>query len=343
MIISRTPYRVSFFGGGTDYPEWSRREGGAVLSTTVDKYCYVSCRLLPPFFNIRYRVVWSHIETVSTIDEILHPAVREGLRSLGFDDSTALEIHHQGGLPARAGMGSSSTFAVGLIKALTALRGRMVSKPELARQAIELEQVRLRESVGSQDAVAAAHGGLNVIHFLPDGEIRVAPVTIPAARTAELQARLLLFYLGSSRLASAIAADVVANLPSRHEELHRMRRMVDEAVTILNTGADLDDFGRLLGESWMLKRQLSRAVSTASVDRVYQTAMDHGALGGKLLGAGGTGFMLFYVPPDRQAEVIASLPTCVHVPFQFESEGSAIIYYAPDDSLVALERAMQAA
>jgi D-glycero-alpha-D-manno-heptose-7-phosphate kinase len=342
MIISRTPYRVSFFGGGTDYPEWVRREGGAVLSTTVDKYCYVSCRLLPPFFNIRYRIVWSHIETVSTVDEILHPAVREGLRSLGFDDTTALEIHHQGDLPARAGMGSSSTFAVGLIKALMALRGRMVSKPELARQAIELEQVRLRESVGSQDAVAAAHGGLNVIRFEPDGEIRIAPVTIPAARSAELQARLMLFYLGSSRLASAVAADVVANLPARQEELRRMRRMVDEAVVILNEGT-LDDFGRLLGESWMLKRQLSRAVSPAPVDRVYETAMQHGALGGKLLGAGGTGFMLFYVPLERQADVIASLSTCVHVPFQFESEGSAIIYYAPDDSLVALERAMQAA
>lgn len=342
MIISRTPYRVSFFGGGTDYPEWYRQEGGAVLSTTVDKYCYVSCRLLPPFFNIRYRIVWSHIETVSTIDEILHPAVREGLRALGFDDSTALEIHHQGDLPARAGMGSSSTFAVGLIKALTALRGRMVSKPELARQAIELEQVRLGETVGSQDAVAAAHGGLNVIHFERDGEIRIAPVTIPSTRVADLQSRLLLFYLGSSRLASAIAADVVANLSARQEELRRMRRMVDEAVGILG-GGELDDFGRLLGESWALKRQLSRAVTTSAVDRMYQTAMEHGALGGKLLGAGGTGFMLFYAPPERQAEIIASLPTCVHVPFAFESEGSAIIYYAPTETLTALERAMQAA
>lgn len=343
MIISRTPYRVSFFGGGTDYPDWYRHEGGAVLSTTIDKYCYVSCRLLPPFFNLRHRIVWSHIETVSTIDEILHPAVREGLRALGFDDATGLEIHHQGDLPARAGMGSSSTFIVGLIKALTALRGRMVSKPELARQAIELEQLRLKEHVGCQDAVAAAHGGLNVIHFSPDADIRVTPVTIPPSRVAELQRRLLLFYLGSSRLASVIAGDVVANLKARRDDLRRMRRMVDEALAMLNDGGDLDGFGRLLGEGWMRKRRLSRAVSTETVDRVYQTAMDHGALGGKLLGAGGTGFMLFYVPQDRQAEVIESLSTCVHVPFQFESEGSSIIYYAPDDSLKALERAMQTA
>lgn len=343
MIISRTPYRVSFFGGGTDYPDWFRREGGAVLSTTIDKYCYVSCRLLPPFFNLRHRIVWSHIETVGSIDEILHPAVREGLRALGFDDTTGLEIHHQGDLPARAGMGSSSTFIVGLVKALTALRGRMVSKPELARQAIELEQLRLKEHVGCQDAVAAAHGGLNVIHFPPDGDIRIAPVTIPPSRVAELQSRLLLFYLGSSRLASVIAGDVVANLKARRDDLHRMRGMVDEALAILNDGGDLDRFGRLLAEGWMLKRRLSPAVSTGAVDRIYQTAVDHGALGGKLLGAGGTGFMLFYVSPDRQAEVIERLAPCVHVPFQFESEGSSIIYYAPDESLNALERAMQTA
>lgn len=343
MIISRTPYRVSFFGGGTDYPDWFRHEGGAVLSTTIDKYCYVSCRVLPPFFNIRHRVVWSHIETVSTIDEILHPAVREGLRALGFDDAVGLEINHQGDLPARAGMGSSSTFIVGLVKALTALRGRMLSKPELARRAIELEQVGLKEHVGCQDAVAAAHGGFNVITFAPDGEVRIAPVTIPSARVTELQSRLLLFYLGQSRLASVIAGDVVANLQSRRESLRRMRDMVDEALAILSEGGNLDGFGALLGEGWSLKRGLSRAVSTDVVDRVYRTAIEHGALGGKLLGAGGTGFMLFYVPPDRQAEVIGSLPTCVHVPFQFESEGSAIIYYAPDASLTALERALQTA
>jgi D-glycero-alpha-D-manno-heptose-7-phosphate kinase len=342
MIISRTPYRVSFFGGGTDYPDWYREEGGAVLSTTIDKYCYVSCRLLPPFFNLRHRIVWSHIETVSTIDEILHPAVREGLHALGFDDATGLEIHHQGDLPARAGMGSSSTFIVGLIKALTALRGRMLSKGELARQAIALEQQRLKEHVGCQDAVAAAHGGLNLIHFSRTDDIRVTPVTIAPSRVAELQGRLLLFYLGSSRLASVIAGDVVANLQARRDTLRRMRAMVDEALGILSGGGDLDDFGRLLGESWRLKRELSRAVSTDAVDRVYQRAIDLGALGGKLLGAGGTGFMLFYVPEERQRDVIESL-SCIHVPFAFESEGSSIIYYAPDATVAALERALQTA
>ena len=161
MIISKTPYRISFFGGGTDYPEWYRKEGGAVLSTTIDKYCYLSCRYLPPFFNIKHRVVWSHIETVSSISEILHPAVREGLRFLGFDDSVGLEIHHQGDLPARSGIGSSSSFTVGLIKALTALRGQMISKYDLARSAIELKQNVLKENVGSQDQVAAAYGGFD--------------------------------------------------------------------------------------------------------------------------------------------------------------------------------------
>ena len=249
--------------------------------------------------------------------------MREGLRLLGFDDATGLEIHHQGDLPARAGMGSSSAFAVGLIKALTALRGQMIGKPELARQAIELEQDRAERARRLAGPVAAAYGGLNVIHFPPDGDIRVIPVTIPPARVdgaAEPAAPLL------PRLEPARVRDrgrrrgqprSAARRPAPHARAWSTR-----ALAILTGGGDLDAFGRLLHEGWMLKRRLSRAVSTEAVDRVYQTAMDHGALGGKLLGAGGTGFMLFYVPQDRQAEVVESLPACVHVPFQFESEGS---------------------
>lgn len=332
MITSRTPFRISFFGGGTDYPAWYLEEGGAVLSTTIDKYCYISCRFLSPFFNIKHRIVWSHIETVSTISEILHPAVREGLRYLGFDDSAGLEIHHQGDLPARTGMGSSSSFTVGLIKALTALRGQMISKHDLAVKAIELEQNVLKELVGSQDQVAAAYGGFNAIHFLQNGDFRVEPVTIPVSRLLELQSRLLLFYTGTSRIAAEIAADVVANLWHKQAELRKIRGMVDQALTILTDPGSLDDFGQLLHESWMLKRELSTAVTNASIDRLYQAAMDHGALGGKLLGAGGTGFMVFYVPVEKQPQVIQALSACLHVPFKFENEGSTLIYYGSDNS-----------
>ena len=332
MIISRTPYRISFFGGGTDYPAWYQEDGGAVLSTTIDKYCYISCRFLPPFFNIRHRIVWSHIETVSTISEILHPAVREGLRFLGFDDSVGLEIHHQGDLPARAGMGSSSSFSVGLIKALTALRGQMISKHDLAQKAIELEKTVLKEHVGSQDQVAAAYGGFNVIYFSRDGSIRVEPVTIPASRVLELQSRLLLFYTGTSRFASEVAAEVIANLQNKREVLRQMRSFVDQALSILNGNGSLDDFGLLLHENWKLKCKQSKLVTNPLVDGIYQTAIEHGALGGKLLGAGASGFMVFYVPPERQQRVIQALDGHLQVPFKFETEGSSLIYYGLNNS-----------
>lgn len=330
MIISRTPFRVSFFGGGSDYPEWYLKEGGCVLSTTIDKYCYISCRFLPPFFNIRHRIVWSHIETVGTISEILHPAVREGLRFLGFDDSVGLEIHHQGDLPARAGMGSSSSFAVGLIKALTALRGQMISNHELALKAIELEQNVLKEHVGSQDQVAAAYGGFNVIRFSRNGDIFVEPMAVPDARLVELQARLLLFYTGSSRLASEVAANVISSFEKKRGDLRRMREMVEEAVAVVSKSGPLDDFGRLLHDTWTLKRGLSGAVSSSAIDGIYELARQEGALGGKLLGAGGVGFMVFYVPPERQRDVVKALSMCLHVPFKFEREGSALVYYAPN-------------
>jgi D-glycero-alpha-D-manno-heptose-7-phosphate kinase len=337
LIISRTPLRISFFGGGTDYPAWYLEEGGAVLSTTIDKYCYISCRVLPPFFGLRYRVVWSHIETVWTISEILHPAVREGLRFLGFDDSVGLEIHHQGDLPARAGMGSSSSFAVGLIKALTALRGQMIGRDQLARKAIELERDILKEHVGCQDQIVAAYGGFNVIRFFQNGDFQVEPVTIPSSRILELQSRLLLFYSGSTRLATGVAADVIANFHYKQAELRQMRSMVDQALSILDGCSSLDDFGRLLHQTWMLKRELSGMVSNSSVDGIYETAIKHGALGGKLLGAGGTGFMVFYVPPEKQADVLQALSAYLHVPFTFENEGSTLVYYSPDGSMAFLK------
>ena len=326
MIISKTPYRISFFGGGTDYPEWYRQEGGAVLSTTIDKYCYISCRFLPPFFNIKHRIVWSHIETVSSISEILHPAVREGLRYFGFSDEVGLEIHHQGDLPARSGMGSSSSFAVGLFKALAALNGQVLKKRELALKAIELEQVVLKENVGSQDQVAATYGGLNLIHFHRSGDFNVEPLVVPKERLADLRSKLLLVYTGASRLSSEVAGRVVADLYSKKQNFCAIRRMVDKALAIIAGTKDLDDLGRLLHESWMIKRDLTDGVTTPFVDQVYNKAINSGALGGKLLGAGGAGFMLFYVPPERQDCVLKSLPECLHVPFQFETEGSMLLH-----------------
>jgi D-glycero-alpha-D-manno-heptose-7-phosphate kinase len=330
MIISRTPYRISFFGGGTDYPVWYREEGGAVLSTSIDKYCYLSCRVIPRFFNIKHRIVWSHIETVSSISEILHPAVRQGLQWLGFDDSLGLELHHQGDLPARAGMGSSSSFAVGLIKCLLALRGQMVGKRELATLAMTLEQDVLKDNVGSQDQIAAAYGGLNLIQFSRSGSFKVDPVPLPSVRLEQLQDHLALFYTGSSRLASEIAAQVVANIPRKRDEMRRMAAMVDEALEVLTGSGDLDAFGVLLDEMWQIKRNLGASVTSPALDDIYAAARAHGALGGKLLGAGGTGFMLFYAPPERHEELIRALPTCLHVPFRFEQEGSVLIHYEPN-------------
>ena len=326
MIISRTPYRISFFGGGTDYPDWYRTEGGAVLSTTIDKYCYLMCRYLPPFFGIRHRIVWSHIETVFSISEILHPAVREGLRYLEFDDSVGMEIHHHGDLPARSGIGSSSSFSVGLINALQALKNQTSLPHELGLKAIELEQSVLKENVGSQDQMAAAYGGFNVIRFSNEGKVSVEPVAVPESRLRELESHLMLLYLGTSRLASEVASRVVANLKSRSGTLQRMHAMVDEAVSLLAGDQDLTKFGELLHEGWILKRTLADEVSTSDIDETYETARRHGAVGGKLLGAGGAGFFLLYVPHDRQKEVRDALAHHLWVPFAFENTGSTIIY-----------------
>ncbi|MBB4267472.1 kinase [Roseospira visakhapatnamensis] len=330
-VVSRTPFRVSFFGGGTDYPAWYRREGGAVLSTAVDKYCYISCRYLPPFFPDAYRVVWAHIETVSSISEILHPAVREGLRMLEFEGGRGVEVIYQGDLPARTGMGSSSAFAVGLIHALSALHGARPDKPTLYRRAIELEQDWLQDSVGSQDQVAAAVGGMNVIRFGTDGGIDVEPLALPPARFEALRDRLMMFYTGRTRLASNLAAQVVRNMDQRTAHLRRMRAMVDQAAGILTGDGDLDDFGRMLDETWRLKRELSEGIANETIDDIYARGLAAGALGGKLLGAGSSGFMLFHVPPDRHEAVCQALSDLMAVPFGLDTQGSTLLYNAADD------------
>lgn len=332
MIITKTPYRISFFGGGTDYPQWYMKAGGAVLSTTIDKYCYITCRVLPPFFGTKYRVVWSHIESVSSISEILHPAVREGLKYLNINgEFGGLEIHHQGDLPARSGMGSSSSFVVGLFKALMALRGKIVSKHELACMAIDFEQEILRENVGSQDQVAAATGGFNLIHFLNNGDIRVEPVTILSKNISQLESHLMLLYTGTSRLSSDVAGDFIVNLEKKTEVLKEMRKMVDIAIDVVSGNSNMSEFGFMLDKSWKLKRSISSKVSNPIIDKIYETAIENGALGGKLLGAGASGFMLFFASPEKHQKIRDSLPGYLHVPFKFESEGSTIIYYSRND------------
>ena len=329
MIITRTPYRVSFFGGGTDYPTWYLKEGGAVLSTTIDKYCYISVRVLPPFFAHRYRLVYSVVENVREISEIRHPAARAVLQWNG--NHKGLEIHHDGDLPARSGLGSSSSFTVGLINAVRALDGRLVSKEELARDAIHIEQCVLREPVGSQDQISAAFGGFNRIAFRPDGSFDLQPIILPGERHAELESHLMLFFSGISRYSSEIAQTKIGNIANRTGELSAMYDMVDEAIDILRTPTvPIAEFGQLLDKAWCLKKRLSDRVSTPLIDDVYAAARRAGAIGGKVLGAGGGGFVLFFVPPERQESVRDALKDLIYVPFKLESAGSRIVLYSPN-------------
>jgi len=327
MIITRTPLRVSFFGGGTDYPAWFREHGGAVLATTIDKYLYLHCRYLPPFFDFKSRIVWSKIEQVQQPSEIAHPAIRGVLEWMKIGDG--VEIHHHGDLPARTGLGSSSSFSVGLLHALHALRGELVSKRKLAEEAIFVEQQVLQENVGVQDQIQSAFGGLNRIDIRTDGSFEVTPLVVRAERLAGLQKHLLLLYTGLSRTASEIAAEQVATVGQKTAELKTMREMVDQGEKILVGTGDLREFGRLLDESWKLKRSLSSKIAPGFVNEIYDVARQAGADGGKLLGAGGGGFMLIFVTPDKRASVLKSLQKLLPVPFQFERGGTQIVLYEP--------------
>lgn len=330
MIISRTPFRISFFGGGTDYPIWFEEHGGAVLATTIDKYCYITCRYLPPFFGHTSRLVYSKVETVQSNDQIEHPAVRGVLQHLHITDG--LEIHHDGDLPARTGLGSSSAFTVGFLQALYGLKGRMPSKTELAREAIHVEREVLKEHVGSQDQVLAAFGGFNRVDFSTDHRFQVSPILIDDEQRARLQEHLILFFTGFSRTASEIAGEQIEATPSKTQELRRMQQMVDEAVRILQENEDLTAFGRLLHEGWQVKRSLTSRISTPQIDGLYETACRAGAIGGKLLGAGGGGFLLLFVRPEEQDRVKETLRGVLHVPLRFETAGSRIIFYESDDA-----------
>lgn len=337
MIISRTPFRISFFGGGTDYPAWYRKHGGAVLASTIDKYCYISCRYLPPFFEHRFRLVYSNMETCRTINEIKHPSVREVLRYLNIE--RGVEIHHDGDLPARSGMGSSSAFTVGLLHALYAMKGQMPNKHQLAMESIHIEQEILHETVGSQDQALATYGGFNHVVFLPNGEITVRPMTLSQQRISELDSHLMLFYTGIKRTAADVAVTYVNDIHVKKRQLRLISELVEEAISVLNSGQDIMGFGELLHEAWQAKRSLSSVVSNTDVDGIYERAIAAGAVGGKLTGAGGGGFMLLFVPPANQEKVREKLKQLIHVPFKFEFNGSQIIFFGSEEDYSAEEQA----
>ena len=326
MIITKTPFRMSFFGGGTDMPAFFNEHGGAVISTTFDKYCYVNVRHLPPFMPYISELVYSKFERVNKIDEIVHPLIRECMR---LHDILEIRLTYEGDLPARTGLGTSSTFAVGMLNAFCALKGKMMSKHQLAQEAIHVERDILQEQGGWQDQVAAAYGGLNRIDF-SEGQFKVTPIIIHPDRKKELDDNLMLFYTGVQRFSSEIQADTFAKPVDKTKQLLDMLALVDEAQAILtNKNESLNEFGKLLDYTWKLKRGTGNKVSNNSIDDLYDRGIKAGALGGKLLGAGGGGFLLFYVEKDKQENVLKALDDLMYVPFQFESEGSTVIHYNP--------------
>lgn len=327
MIITKTPFRMSFFGGGTDMPQFFNEHGGAVISTTFDKYCYVNVRHLPPFFDYHTELTYSKIERVKAVDEIQHPSVREAMRFLDMHD---LRLIYEADLPARTGLGTSSSFAVGMLSAFYALKGKYVDKKRLADEAIYLERTLCNEAGGWQDQIAASFGGLNRIDFR-DGRYKVQPIIISPERKKHLNNNLMLFFTGFTRFSSEIQQSTSATMKEKTAQLLKMLKIVDEAEKVLtDKTSDLNDFGRLLDQSWRLKKQTGAKISTGSIDELYEKGLKAGALGGKLLGAGGGGFLLFYVEEDKQEQVSKALDGLMRVPFAFEDSGTQIIYYTPE-------------
>lgn len=343
MITTRTPLRISFFGGGTDYPVWYREHGGAVLATTIDKSCYITCRYLPPFFEYHSRISYSKVENVNGNREIQHPSVRACLDYMGMIEE-GMEVHHIADLPARTGLGTSSAFTVGMLLGLYALKNKMRDKHALAREAIHVEQDLLQEAVGAQDQVSAAYGGFNRINFRTDGSIEVNRIVTSQPRLAELEQHLALYFTGFTRFASEIAQEQVRLTPQRKNELAAMQQMVDEGEAIVtNPARPIAEFGKLLDQSWQIKRGLTKNITSSSIDEIYEAGRSAGALGGKLLGAGGGGFMLFFVPPERKQELRNRLRKLLCVPFSFSSRGSELVVYEPEevyDKALSTERSL---
>lgn len=330
MIITRTPFRISFFGGGTDYPVYYKEHGGTVLSTTINKYCYINCRYLPPFFPYKYRIRYTVREETQTVSEIKHPTVRECLRFLNID--RGIEMVHTSDIPAQSGIGSSSSFTVGFLNALYAINGKMSTKRQLAREAIHIEQNIVKENVGSQDQVAAAFGGLNKIEFGGAKEFYVYPITIDNGKLNLIQDHLMLFFTGFARNASDIAGEQIKKTSDKKKELQAMVEMVEEAINILNRDSDdITDFGKLLHESWKIKRGLTDLITTSQIDDIYEAARNAGAIGGKLCGAGGGGFLLIFAEPEIQPKIKEKLHNLLYVPFRFDNLGSQIVMYSTQD------------
>lgn len=329
MIISRTPHRVSFFGGGTDYPAYYSKYGGKVLGAAIDKYCYLSVRQLPPFFEHKHRIVYSRQENVNSIEEIQHPSVREILKYLEIE--YGISIHHDGDIPARSGMGSSSAFTVGLLKSMMALEGKIISEQALAENAVYIEQSLIKENVGSQDQFFAAFGGLNLIEFMSNGKISVTPVVMAAERRENFEKHLMLFYTGLTRVASDIAQEQMEKTEENKENLGKLKMYVDDGYSILTENSrDILEFGVLLDKAWRLKKSFSSKISNEFIDGIYEKALDAGAEGGKLLGAGGGGFFLVFAKPEKQQKIKNALSSYLHVPFKFDFDGSKIIVYQPN-------------
>ena len=326
MIITQTPFRMSFFGGGTDFPDFYREHGGAVISTTFDKYCYVNVRHLPRFFDYSTELSYARTERVKRVEDIEHPAIREAMKHL---DMHEIRLTYEADLPARSGLGTSSSFAVGMLNAFYALKGKYADKRKLADDAIFLERVLCNESGGVQDQIAASFGGMNRINFNAEG-YTVNPVIISPERKKLLNRNLRLFFTGFSRFSSDIQVAAEKNLKSKQNQLLEMLSLVDDAEKILTSKTDLEEFGRLLDYTWQLKRGITDKVSTDSIDAVYSRALQAGATGGKLLGAGGGGFLLFYVDPDKQENVRKALENLLYVPFEFENGGTRVIHYTPE-------------
>lgn len=326
MIITQTPFRMSFFGGGTDFPGFYKEHGGAVISTTFDKYCYVNVRHLPRFFDYSTELSYARTERVTDVEDIEHPAIREAMKYL---DMHEIRLTYEADLPARSGLGTSSSFAVGMLNAFYALKGKYADKRKLADDAVYLERTLCKESGGIQDQIAASFGGFNRINFDADG-YSVNPVIISPERKAALNRNLMLFFTGFSRFSSDIQVSAEQNLKSKQGRLLEMKALVDDAERILTSKTSLDEFGRLLDYTWKLKRGFSDQVTTDSIDAVYEKAIRAGTVGGKLLGAGGGGFLLFYVIPERQEAIRAALQDLLYVPFEFETAGTRVIHYTPE-------------
>ena len=328
MIITKTPFRMSFFGGGTDMESFFKENGGSVLSTTFDKYCYVNVRHLPRFFDYSTELSYSKTERVTNIDDIEHPAIRNAMKML---DMHEIRLTYEADLPARSGLGTSSSFAVGMLNAFYALKGKYASKKQLADEAIYLERVLCDEAGGWQDQIAASFGGFNRIDFNADG-YTVHPVIVSPQRKQQLNNNLMMFFTGFTRFSSEIQKANKLDDESKTKQLKQMLTLVDEAESILtDQSKDLDDFGRLLDVTWKLKRQTGKSVSTSNIDNLYDKGISAGALGGKLLGAGGGGFLVFYVTPEKQVAVKEAMKDLLYIPFEFEDNGAQVIYYGPEE------------